>query len=318
MLPFQVLQGRNSHSQRSPMTRTIVAFAAAGLVGQSVAASAQSTPTFNKDVAPILYKNCANCHRAGEIGPMSLLTYRDARPYARAISTRVQNGTMPPWHADDPTHTKFANDRSLSAADKDVLMKWASGGAPEGDPKDLPAPPQFADGWMMGKPDAVFTMQEAYPIPASGTLDYKFFEIPTNLTEDRWLQAFEIRPGSRAHVHHVIAYVRPGDTGQPAAAPAAAQPGSPRPAPPFQFATGMQRPADAPKPDHEAVANDRAAKRNPGNWLAAYAPGYSLRIYEPGQAIKIPKGAIITVQMHYTTNGKPGTDRTAIGLKFAP
>src|SRR5262249_41171235 len=160
------------------MTRTTVAMAVAGLLGFAASASAQSNPTFSKDVAPILYKNCSNCHRAGEIGPMPLLTYKDARPYARAIATRVQNGTMPPWHADDPTHSKFQNDRSLSAADKDVLVKWASAGAPEGNPKDLPAPPQFVDGWRMGKPDAVFTMQEDYPIPASGTLDYKFFEIP--------------------------------------------------------------------------------------------------------------------------------------------
>src|SRR5262249_1674657 len=200
-----------------------------------------------------------------------------------------------------------------------------SAGAPEGNPKDLPAPPQFVDGWRMGKPDAVFTMQEDYPIPASGTLDYKFFEIPTNLTEDKWLQAFEVRPGTRAVVHHVIAYVRPA---QPEARPAAAQgaaqggaqgapQGAARPAPPFAFAQGMRRPADAPKMDRAPVENDRPAKQNPGAWLAGYAPGHSLRVYEPGTAIKIPKGAIITVQMHYTTNGTPTTDRTSIGLKFA-
>jgi hypothetical protein len=296
------------------MTRTIVLLAAAGLVGHAVSANAQPTPTFSKDVAPILYKNCTNCHRAGEIGPMPLLTYKDARPFARSIAMKVENGTMPPWHADDATHTKFANDRSLSASDKDVLLKWARGGAPEGNPKDLPPAPQFADGWMMGKPDAVFTMQEDYPIPASGTLDYKFFEIPTNLTEDRWITAFEVRPGSRTNVHHLIAYVRPGEA---APAPAAAQAGAARQAPPFAFDPNMRRPADAPKPDHEAVPNDRPAKRNPGGWLAAYAPGYSLRVYEPGTAIKIPKGAIITVQMHYTTNGKATTDRSSIGLKFA-
>jgi len=297
------------------MTRTLVAVAVAGFVGHAVSAAAQPTPTFNKDVAPILYKNCTNCHRSGEIGPMALVTYKDARPFARSIAMRVENGTMPPWHADDPSHTKFANDRSLSETDRNVILKWARGGAPEGNAKDLPAVPQFAEGWMMGKPDAVFTMQESYPIPATGTLDYKFFEIPTNLTEDKWLEAFEIRPGSRANVHHVIAYVRPADPA-PGAAPAAA-PSGPRPTPPFQFACGMNRPADAPKQDHQADGNDRSPKRNPGNWLAAYAPGYSLRVYEPGQAIKVPKGSVITVQMHYTTNGTPAADRTSIGLKFA-
>jgi len=298
------------------MTRTVGVMVVACLAGFAATANAQ-TPTFNKDVAPILYKNCSNCHRAGEIGPMPLLSYKDARPYARAISTHVQNGTMPPWHADDPTHQKFSNDRSLSAADKDVLVKWAAGGAPEGNPKDLPPAPQFADGWMMGKPDAVFAMQEAYPIPASGTLDYKFFEIPTNLTEDRWLEAFEVRPGARANVHHLIAYIRPPDAEKPAAPPAAPPAGGARPAPPFSFDGNTRRPADAPKEAHQEGGNDRAAKRNPGGWLAAYAPGYSLRVYEPGQAIKVPKGSIITVQMHYTTNGTATTDRSSIGMKFA-
>ena len=298
------------------MTRTIVAVAAAVFAGHALSANAQETPTFSKDVAPILYRNCANCHRAGEIGPMPLVSYKDARPYAKSIATRVQNGTMPPWHANDPTQSRFLNDRSLSAADKHVLVSWATGGAPEGNPKDLPAPPQFAEGWMMGKPDAVFTMQEDYPIPASGMLDYKFFEIPTNFTEDKWLQAFEVRPGARAAVHHVIVFVRPGDAG-PAAPPAAAAAGAARPTPPFTFGQGMRRPADAPKEDRAPVENDRAVKRNPGGWLAAYAPGYSLRVYEPGQAIKVPKGSIITVQMHYTTNGTATTDRSSIGMKFA-
>src|SRR5262245_4587538 len=243
------------------MKRTLILLAVAGFVRLAVSASAQTTPTFSKDVAPILYANCTNCHRAGEIGPMPLLTYKDARPYARSIATHVQNGSMPPWHADDPSRSHFLNDRSLSAADKDILIKWASNGAPEGDPKDLPAPPTFVDGWRMGKPDAVFTMQEDYPIPASGTLDYKFFEIPTNLTEDKWLQAFEVGPGTLAVVHHVIAYVRPA---QPEARPAAAQgaaqggaqgapQGAARPAPPFAFAQGMRRPADAPKMDRAPV-----------------------------------------------------------------
>ena len=300
------------------MIRKLVAVAIVGLVGHAVSAQAQSAPTFSKDVAAILYKNCTNCHRPGEIGPMPLTSYKDARPYAKAIALRITNGTMPPWYADDPTHHKFSNDRSLSDADRDTIVKWASGGAPEGDPKDLPAPPKFADGWMMGTPDAVFSMQETYPIPATGTLDYKFFEIPTNLTEDKWLQAFEIRPSDRTVVHHVIAYVRPPAPPAGTAAPAAAaQPSGPRPAPPFAFGQGMRRPADAPKPARAPEENDRAATQNPGGWLAGYAPGYSVREYAPGTAIKIPKGAIITIQVHYTTNGKPSSDRTSIGVKYA-
>ena len=298
------------------MIRKIFALAVAGLVGHAISAQAQgatSTPTFSKDVAPVLYKNCTNCHRAGEIGPMSLMSYKDARPYAKAIALRVTNGTMPPWHADS-AHEAFLNDRSLSARDKDVLVKWANGGAPEGNPADLPSAPKYADGWQMGKPDAVFTMQEDYPIPATGTLDYKNFEIPTNLTEDKWVQAVEVRPGTRAAVHHVIVYMRPAE---PEARPAAAQTAGPRPTPPFSFGQAMRRPADAPKPDKEPVENDRPMKQNPGGWLTGYAPGQSVRIYQPGTALKIPKGAILTVQLHYTTYGKETTDRTSIGIKYA-
>src|SRR4030095_6816398 len=166
-----------------------------------------TAPTFSKDVAPILYKNCTNCHRAGEIGPMALVTYNDARPWAKSIATRVTNGTMPPWHA-DPAHGEFLNDRRLSDADRDTIVKWATGGAPEGNKADPPAPPAFAEGGQRGQPDVVFAMQEDYPIPAEGTIDYKWFEVPTNLTEDKWVQAIEVRPGGRTSVHHALAYLQ--------------------------------------------------------------------------------------------------------------
>src|SRR4051812_30493353 len=133
-----------------------------------------TVPTFTKDVAPILYKNCTGCHRPGEIAPMSLLTYKEARPWAKSIGTRVANGTMPPWHA-DPAHGEFLNDRSLGAADKATIAKWIAAGAPEGNPADLPAQPQYADGWTIGKPDAVFAMQEDYPLPENGEVPYQYF-----------------------------------------------------------------------------------------------------------------------------------------------
>src|ERR1700730_9693011 len=171
-------------------------------------AGASVGPTFSRDVAPILYKNCTTCHRPGEIAPMSLLTYKDARPWAKSIAVRVNAGTMPPWHA-DPATGEFLNDRRLSGADKETIIRWADAGAPEGDPGDLPAQPHYAEGWMIGQPDVVLAMQEDYPVPASGTIAYQYFEVPTNFTEDRWIQAFEVRPSNRAVVHHVIVYTRP-------------------------------------------------------------------------------------------------------------
>ena len=297
--------------------------ASAALLAAS-AASAQ-TPTFTKDVAPILYKNCTSCHRPGEIAPMSLLTYADARPWVRSIQARVTAGTMPPWHA-DPAHGEFLNDRRLSAAEKDTVLKWIAGGAPEGDAKDLPPAPKYADGWMIGTPDVVLPMQEDYPIPASGTVAYQYFVVPTNFTEDKWIQAFEVRPGNRAVVHHVIVYTRNPEAlekMQQQAKQAAAS-GQPRPPQLVTFAEGMDIPAgqtggpalpeDQRKP---AGPNDRP---NPGGItgsIGGYVPGNGFRIYQPGTATKLPAGSTLVFQMHYTTTGKASTDRSSIGIVFA-
>ena len=175
-------------------------------------AAGAETPTFSKDVAPIFYKSCAECHRPTMFAPMSLVTYDAARPYARSIRQKVVARQMPPWGA-DPAHGTFKNDPRLTQAEIDTIAAWVDGGAPRGDDKDLPPVPQFVDGWTIGKPDAVFTMEDEFEIPASGTIPYKYFKVPTGLTEDKWIQAIEIKPGARAHVHHVIAFTQPA--GQP-------------------------------------------------------------------------------------------------------
>src|SRR5438094_3777407 len=207
--------------------------------------AAVDAPTFTRDVAPILYKSCTNCHRPGEIAPMSLLTFKDARPWAKSIRDKVSQGLMPPWHA-DPAHGEFVNDRRLSEAEKDTMLKWVAAGAPEGNPADLPPQPKYAEGWMMGQPDAVMTMAEEYPLPASGQVEYKYFEIPTNFAEDKYIQAIEVVPGNRRVVHHVIVYAR-------APQPPPLPPDAPRPQPPlatFKFAPGMEQPTK--NPDAEA------------------------------------------------------------------
>jgi hypothetical protein len=181
---------------------------AAFLAVPSVALAADAPVTFTKDVAPILYKSCVECHRPTMFAPMSLMTFEDARPWARSIKQRVTARTMPPWGA-DPAHGTFKNDPRLSERDIDTIAKWVDAGAPKGDDKDLPAAPQFVDGWTIGKPDAVFTMEEEFTIPPSGAIPYKYFRVPTNLTEDKWIQAIEIKPGARAQVHHVIAFTQP-------------------------------------------------------------------------------------------------------------
>ena len=294
----------------------IAAATAACCVLSLVVGRAQtSAPTFNKDVATILYKNCTSCHRPGEIAPMSLLTYQDARPWARSIREEVSTGTMPPWHA-DPAHGRFSNDRSLSDADKELIVRWVNAGAPKGDPADRPEPPKYADGWQIGQPDAVASMTEDYPVPADGTVEYKYFSVPTSFEEDKWIQAIEVRPGTRAVVHHVIVFARdlkpapprPAQQAQPAA----------RPTPTFLFADGMEEPknpdADVKK---KAPLNDRPAPQRLGSFVGGFAPGQTMRVYAPGTAIRLPAGAVLTFQMHYTANGTAATDRTKIGFIFA-
>src|SRR5918993_3507764 len=262
-----------------------------------------AAPTFNKDVAPILFANCTTCHRPGEIAPMSLLTYKDARPWARSIASHVKNGTMPPWHA-DPSVGQFANERRLTDAQKATITRWADAGAPEGDAKDLPAAPQYAKGWRIGQPDAILEMQEDYPIPAKGTVPYLYFEVPANFSEDRWIKAWEMRPGNRAVVHHVIVYVRAPQTAQaPPAQPAIgtqtpAPSGAARPVPLFTFAEGMDIPAGQtggpPLPDGQkkpAYPNDRPQPRRLGPSIGGYIPGNAARTFPEGTAMRVPAGS---------------------------
>jgi len=184
---------------------TVTAIVGAGRGMQAAPQSTDGVPTFTHDVAPILYANCVTCHRPGEIAPMSLISYQEVRPWARAITRKIAEGSMPPWHADAPTGT-FSNERKLTVEEKATLEKWAAAGAPEGDPAELKPAPTFADGWRIGKPDAIFEMQEDYPVAASGTIQYEHFYIPTNFTEAKWLKAIEARPGNRAVVHHILVY----------------------------------------------------------------------------------------------------------------
>jgi hypothetical protein len=316
-------------------TRTIAAAAVlsvmAGVASAHLGAQAPTTtaspiaPTFSKDVAPIFYKNCTNCHRPGEIAPMSLLTFKDARPWAKSIATQVGKGAMPPWHA-DPAHGEFLNDRRLSQAEKDTIVKWANAGAPEGNPSDLPAAPSYSTGWSIGNPDAVFSMAEDYPIPAEGTISYQYFEVPTTFTEDKWIQAMEVRASNPSVLHHVLVYARAPQPATPPAAPpaaAAGAPAQPRPAPVFIFdRTTAQIPAgqsggpEAAEPKAPGP-NDRPAPRRMGPTVGGFAPGQFRRVYQEGTAMKLPAGSTLILQSHYTANGKATSDRTRIGVKFA-
>ena len=244
-----------------------------------------ATPTFTKDVAPILYKNCASCHRPGDIAPMSLLTYENARPWAKAIREQVASRQMPPWHATQP-HGTFLNDRRLSEADRDTLIRWVDGGAPKGDPKDLPPAPTFTEGWEIGTPDVVLSMAKEFEVPTAGTVAYQYFDVPTNFTEDKWVQAIEVRPGTRAVVHHILVFCR--------------------------------EPNAKPRPmGYVSVVPKMAQHGSAAGLIGTTAPGTNAMVFQPGTALLVKAGSTLLFQMHYTTNGQAEKDRSSVGMKFA-
>ena len=288
------------------------------------AANDPGAPTFAKDVAPIMFTKCATCHRPGEVAPMSLLSYNDARPWAGAIKQKVSTRAMPPWHA-DPAHGAFRNDLRLSDREIDTIVRWVDGGAREGDPAALPALPKFPEGWQIGKPDAVLEMTQDFDVPASGEIAYQYFEVPTNFTEDKWMQAGEVRAGDRSHVHHIIVYVRePGRTVRPNVVTVRPIVNASAPSPAAAASDVADRiraaAAAAPRPAAGAATQTAAAGRPPGGgdaMLVNWAVGEDAPIHLPGTAKRIPAGSTLIFQVHYTTNGKPGRDRSRIGLVFA-
>ncbi len=259
-----------------------VATAWAGVLLSVPPASAQPVrpiPTFARDVAPIFFTHCTTCHRPGQIAPMSLLTYKDARPWSRSIRARVAARTMPPWFADDG-HRPLAGDRRLNDNELMTILAWVDGGAVEGNPADLPREPAHAqDDWQIGTADAVFELPDEYPIPASGPVAVQYFEVPTNFTEDKWVQAIEVRPGDQARVHKVLLYHRDSPLGAGA------------------------------NPDDESAP--------PGRALTFYASGADPLVFADGMAARLPAGSVLVFEVHYTTNGSIGRDRTRLGLRFA-
>lgn len=249
------------------------------LVGSNAVSGAGTAPlTFSKDIAPIFYNNCIGCHRPGEIAPMSLITFKEVRPWAKAIREKVANRQMPPWHPDGK-YGQWENDRRLTQKEVDAVVAWVDGGAAEGNPKDLPPMPKLASGWQIGEPDIVFQMPTEFTVPAEGAVPYQHFTIPTNFKEDRYVQALEARAGNLSVVHHIVMYAR-----DPAEQSRRGQSRK------FNIADGI---------------------------IGALSPGQTPFIAKPGQAKLIKAGSQLVFQMHYTPNGKETKDRSIVGLIFA-
>lgn len=145
---------------------------------------------------------------------MSLLTYQEVRPWAKAIREKVLERSMPPWLA-DPAYGHFSNDRRLSQKEIDMIVAWVDAGAPAGDDRDLPPAPRFEQGWSIGQPDVVISLPDDVAVPAQGVIPYRYITVPTGFTEDKWVQAAEIRPGNRTVVHHVIVFASDGAGREP-------------------------------------------------------------------------------------------------------
>jgi hypothetical protein len=254
------------------------------------AALAPNTPTFNKDIAPILYQNCVTCHRPGEVAPFSLISYTDAKRWAPMIAQATGAHIMPPWKA-EPGFGDFADARVLKASQIATLKEWAAAGAPEGDAKDKPAPPKFNEGWPLGPPDLVIEMPAAASVPAEGNDIYRCYVIPMDLKEDMAIAAVEIRPGNRKVLHHTIIYTDTSSSHD-----------------------GRKR-ATA-----ETGGASYTCYGGPGipqaGMMGGWAPGATVKRLPEGYARVVPKGADLVVQNHYHPDGKAETDKTTIGIYY--
>jgi hypothetical protein len=226
---------------------------------------------------------------------MPLVTYEQTRAWADAVAQAVEMKMMPPWFA-DPRYGRFANDPSLNDQQIATILAWAHAGAPEGSPHDSPSPRTWTKGWQIPEPDLVLKMPQSVQIPARGDVEYTYEIVPTHFAEDRWVQMSEFRPGSPAHVHHAVVYIRPPNSAWLRHAPVGEA-----------FTASTLRDPEERRQAHETTSD----------LLLVYAPGSSPDEWPDGMAKFVPAGSDLVFQMHYTTNGTADQDQTSIGLVFA-
>jgi hypothetical protein len=276
----------------------------------AVAANTSSTApvTFQKDVLPILQKNCQSCHRPGQVAPMSFLSYAEVRPWAKAMKTAVMTKKMPPWFA-DAHYGRFLNDRSLSEADITTIAKWADTGAVEGDAKDAPPLVQWpADGWEIQPDFIVKGPESSVPAhPKNNVVEWNYIIVPSGLTEDTWITSMQIRPSEPSVTHHICVLFKPHTADVKYNQPVW---------------------ADRPRDDSGAALPEAAGLNGRGippsitegtNGLeGCYVPGQFTQDYRTHNAAKLVKaGTDIVFQVHYTPNGKAVTDRPQLGFTIA-
>jgi peroxiredoxin len=243
-------------------------------IGRITKAAETAHTSFYRDVLPVLQNRCQQCHRPGEIGPFSLKDFAEARDWGPTIREAVAEHRMPPWPA-DPQFGKFSNDISLTDAEVETITKWVDEGCPEGNAAEKPPEKKFVDGWNIGKPDRVFSMEKPFHVPATGVIEYQNIIVSPVFAQDTWVQAVECRFGNRTVVHHMLVLL------------------------------------DFPK-DH-SKSQDGLVK----GFFAAGAPGSTYFTFPKGYAKRIPKGARLRFQMHYTPNGSATEDQSKFGIVLA-
>jgi hypothetical protein len=293
--------------------------AGTALVAKPVTEGADGSLTYYKDVLPIVQKNCQGCHRPGQIGPFSLMSYKETRPWAKAIKNAVAARKMPPWFA-NPQYGHFDNERSLTQAEIDKITAWVDAGAIEGDAKDAPAPAQWPEGGWMIKPDVVVELPP-YQVPAKGIKEWEHFAVPSPFKEDTWVTSVEILPSAPAVAHHLCFDIARHD-----------------PKTPYNLYEWMEVPRDEDgvmkardgnTQPREGIVVTRAVgsteeKRRPGRAVIGggnqfcYLPGLPFEDYRPANAgVFVPKGSDILLNLHYTANGVATTDNLRIGFTVA-
>jgi hypothetical protein len=247
----------------------------------------RGTLTFTRDVAPLMFKHCATCHRPGEVAPFSLLEYRDVKKRAALIGKVTASRFMPPWKP-VAGHGEFRDARRLGGDEIGLLKQWADEGAVQGDPKHLPPKPTFPTGWQLGKPDLVVTMPKTYTVPAEGADIYRNFVIPFSVPEGKYIRAVEFRPSNRRVVHHAILAFDP---------------------------SGKMRQRDGKDGAPGFTQSNVPGIVLPGS-LAFWVPGKDSRPLPEGVSMSWPKGADLVLQLHVHPSGKAEVERSTIGFYF--
>ncbi len=254
---------------------------AMGVGAALIAGSASAEPvTYAKDVAPIFYKHCIECHRPGDIAPFAMHDYEQIRPWAKSIQKAVHNRTMPPWHADS-SKVEYSNDRSLTEEEVQTVVDWVNQGAKFGKKEDLPPMPEITRAWAMGEPDLIMKATNPFTVPATNeNIEYQsiYFDSSSLADEDLYITEWEILPGSRASVHHANLVRAPRKL--------------------------------------RSVGIGQAVQVG-GDYIGSFLPGARPMSYPEGTALRIPKGSIVQIQVHYVGLQEEFVDDIQFGVKLA-